>query len=87
MDVLVDVVRGKGLKRMEGEVLFKTNRPTKLVEALGFRIEPPPEDEPVRTKHAASRSCRAIRQSAAHLSQRPSTKTWSALLNPSCARP
>jgi len=74
MDVLVDVACGKGLKRMEGEV-------------LGFRIEPPPEDEPVRTKHAASRSCRAIRQSAAHLSQRPSTKTWSALLNPSCARP
>jgi hypothetical protein len=87
MDVLVDVACGKGLQRMEGEVLFKTNRPMKLMEALGFRIEPPPEDEPVRTRHAASRSCRAIRQSAAHPAQRPSTKTWRALLNPSCERP
>jgi acetyltransferase len=48
MDVLMDVARGKGLKRMEGEVL-KTNRPMlKLVEALGFRIEPHPEDDAVR---------------------------------------
>lgn len=48
MDVLMDVARGRGLKRMEGEVL-KTNRPMlKLVEALGFRIEPHPEDESVR---------------------------------------
>jgi len=44
----MDVARGKGLKVMEGEVL-KTNRPMlKLVEALGFRIEPHPEDEAVR---------------------------------------
>jgi acetyltransferase len=48
MDVLMDVARGKGMKVMEGEVL-KTNRPMlKLVEALGFRIEPLPEDDTVR---------------------------------------
>ncbi|MHB0983917.1 MAG: GNAT family N-acetyltransferase, partial [Thiobacillus sp.] len=48
MDVLMDVARGKGVKVMEGEVL-KTNRPMlKLVEALGFRIEPHPEDDAVR---------------------------------------
>jgi len=48
MDVLMDVARGKGMKAMEGEVL-KTNRPMlKLVEALGFRIEPHPEDDGVR---------------------------------------
>jgi len=48
MDVLMDVARGKGLKVMEGEVL-KTNRPMlKLVEALGFHIEPHPEDDTVR---------------------------------------
>ena len=48
MAVLMDVARGKGLKVMEGEVL-KTNRPMlKLVEALGFRIEPHPEDDAVR---------------------------------------
>lgn len=48
MDVLMDVARGRGLKRMEGEVL-KINRPMlKLVEALGFRIEPHPEDDAVR---------------------------------------
>ncbi|MGE5320247.1 MAG: GNAT family N-acetyltransferase, partial [Hyphomicrobiaceae bacterium] len=48
MDVLMDVARTKGLKVMEGEVL-KTNRPMlKLVEALGFRIEPHPEDDAVR---------------------------------------
>jgi len=48
MDVLMDVARGRGLKVIEGEVL-KTNRPMlKLVEALGFRIEPHPEDESVR---------------------------------------
>jgi len=48
MDVLMDVARGKGLKAIEGEVL-KTNRPMlKLVEALGFRIEPHPEDDTVR---------------------------------------
>jgi acetyltransferase len=48
MAALMDVARGKGLKAMEGEVL-KTNRPMlKLVEALGFRIEPHPEDDAVR---------------------------------------
>ncbi|MDP2254221.1 MAG: GNAT family N-acetyltransferase, partial [Thiobacillus sp.] len=48
MDVLMDVARGRGIKVMEGEVL-KANRPMlKLVEALGFRIEPHPEDDAVR---------------------------------------
>ena len=48
MDVLMDVARAKDLKLMEGEVL-KTNRPMlKLVEGLGFRIEPHPEDDAVR---------------------------------------
>ncbi|MDT3707861.1 MAG: bifunctional acetate--CoA ligase family protein/GNAT family N-acetyltransferase [Thiobacillus sp.] len=48
MDVLMDVARGQGLKRMEGEVL-KTNQPMlKLVGALGFRSEPHPEDDSVR---------------------------------------
>ncbi|HQS82371.1 MAG TPA: bifunctional acetate--CoA ligase family protein/GNAT family N-acetyltransferase [Thiobacillus sp.] len=48
MDVLMDVARSRGLKVMEGEVL-KTNRPMlNLVEALGFRIEPHPEDDTVR---------------------------------------
>jgi acetyltransferase len=49
MDVLMDVARSKGLKVMEGEVL-KTNRTMlKLVEGLGFRIEPHPEDDTVRS--------------------------------------
>ncbi len=44
MDVLMDVARGIGLKTIEGEVL-KTNRAMlRLVEGLGFRIEPHPED-------------------------------------------
>jgi acetyltransferase len=48
MDVLMDVARSKGLKMMEGEVL-KTNRTMlKLVEGLGFRVEPHPEDDTVR---------------------------------------
>ena len=48
MDVLMDVARGKGLNVMEGEVL-KTNGPMlKLVKALGFRVEPHPEDDTVR---------------------------------------
>jgi acetyltransferase len=48
MDVLMDVARGKGVKMMEGEVL-KTNRPMlKLVEALGFHVEPHPEDDTLR---------------------------------------
>ncbi len=48
MGVLMDVARGKGIKVMEGEVL-KSNRPMlKLVEGLGFRIEPHPEDDAVR---------------------------------------
>lgn len=48
MDVLMDVARGVGVKTMEGEVL-KTNRAMlKLVEGLGFRIEPHPEDSGVK---------------------------------------
>ncbi|WP_324779080.1 bifunctional acetate--CoA ligase family protein/GNAT family N-acetyltransferase [Thiobacillus sedimenti] len=48
MDVLMDVARSKGLEAMEGEVL-RSNRPMlKLVEALGFRVEPHPEDDSVR---------------------------------------
>jgi acetyltransferase len=42
------VARSKGLKMMEGEVL-KTNRTMlNLVEGLGFRAEPHPEDDTVR---------------------------------------
>jgi acetyltransferase len=48
MDVLMDVARGKGLKAMEGEVLKTNHSMLKLVEALGFHIEPHPEDETVR---------------------------------------
>ncbi len=48
MDVLMDVARGKGVKTMEGEVL-RTNRPMlKLVEGLGFQVEPHPEDDTLR---------------------------------------
>lgn len=48
MDVLMDVARGTGVKVMEGEVL-KTNRPMlKLVEGLGFHVEPHPEDDTLR---------------------------------------
>ncbi|MEW6590858.1 MAG: GNAT family N-acetyltransferase, partial [Pseudomonadota bacterium] len=48
MDVLMDVARGRGIKTMEGEVM-KSNRPMlKLVEALGFRVEPHPDDASVR---------------------------------------
>jgi acetyltransferase len=48
MNVLMDVARGSGLKTMDGEVM-KTNGPMlKLVEALGFRVGPHPEDASVR---------------------------------------
>jgi acetyltransferase len=48
MGVLMDVARSQGLQRMDGEVL-KTNRPMlNLVQGLGFRIEPHPEDDAVR---------------------------------------
>jgi acetyltransferase len=48
MGVLMDVARGKGLKTMQGEVL-KANHPMlKLVQGLGFRNEPHPEDDSVR---------------------------------------
>jgi acetyltransferase len=48
MDVLMDVARSRGLQRMEGEVLKSNRRMLNLVEALGFRIEPHPEDDAVR---------------------------------------
>jgi acetyltransferase len=48
MDVLMDVARSKGLKEMEGEVLKTNHTMLKLVEGLGFRIEPHPEDDTVR---------------------------------------
>ncbi len=48
MGVLMDVARSKGMQTMEGEVL-KTNQPMlKLVQGLGFRSEPHPEDDSVR---------------------------------------
>ncbi len=47
-EVELGVARGKGVKVMEGEVL-KTNHPMlKLVQGLGFRDEPHPEDNTVR---------------------------------------
>ncbi len=48
MGVLMDVARGKGIKVMEGEVLKSNRHMLKLVEGLGFRIEPHPEDDAVR---------------------------------------
>ncbi len=48
MDVLMDVARGKGLKTMEGEVLKSNNAMLKLVQGLGFRVEPHPEDDSLR---------------------------------------
>ena len=48
MDVLMDVARGRGLKLMEGEVLKTNQRMLKLVEGLGFKSEPHPEDDVIR---------------------------------------
>ncbi len=48
MDVLMDVARARGLKLMEGEVLKTNQRMLKLVQGLGFRSEPHPEDESIR---------------------------------------
>ncbi len=48
MNVLMDVARGVGLKTMEGEVLKTNHAMLKLVEGLGFRIEPHPEDDTLR---------------------------------------
>jgi acetyltransferase len=48
MDMLMDVARAKGLRRMDGEVLKTNTRMLKLAESLGFRIEPHPEDDAVR---------------------------------------
>lgn len=48
MGVLMDVARAHGVETMAGEVL-DSNRPMlKLMQGLGFRIEPHPEDEHVR---------------------------------------
>ncbi|MGE0873200.1 MAG: N-acetyltransferase family protein [Burkholderiales bacterium] len=44
MDALMQAARARGLRRMEGLVLA-TNRPMlRFVRALGFRVEPVPED-------------------------------------------
>jgi acetyltransferase len=44
MEALLRAARERGLKRMEGQVLA-TNRPMlRFVRALGFRVEPSPED-------------------------------------------
>jgi len=48
MDKLMSVARSKGLKRMDGEVLKTNRRMLKLAEALGFSVEPHPEDDGVR---------------------------------------
>ena len=48
MDVLMDVARGQGMKMMEGEVLAINRTMLKLMESLGFHIEPRPEDNSVR---------------------------------------
>ncbi|HEY9099480.1 MAG TPA: bifunctional acetate--CoA ligase family protein/GNAT family N-acetyltransferase [Thiobacillus sp.] len=48
MDVLMDVARGKGVKVMEGEVMKINHSMLKLVQGLGFRDEPHPEDNTVR---------------------------------------
>ncbi len=44
MEALLRAARERGLKRMEGQV-FATNRPMlRFVRALGFHVEPIPED-------------------------------------------
>jgi acetyltransferase len=48
MDVLMDVARSQGLKVMEGEVLKSNNPMLKLVQGMGFRVEPHPEDNGLR---------------------------------------
>ncbi|MGA7180827.1 MAG: bifunctional acetate--CoA ligase family protein/GNAT family N-acetyltransferase [Thiobacillaceae bacterium] len=48
MNVLMDVARAKGVKVLEGEVLKSNHKMLHLVEGLGFRIEPHPEDYSIK---------------------------------------
>lgn len=48
MDVLMDVARSKGLKKMDSEVLKSNGRMLKLAESLGFKVEVPREDDSLR---------------------------------------
>jgi acetyltransferase len=48
MNVLMDVARTKGVKVLEGEVLKANSKMLHLVEGLGFRIEPHPEDNSIK---------------------------------------
>ncbi len=48
MGVLMDVARAHGVETMAGEVLDANKSMLKLMQGLGFRIEPHPEDERVR---------------------------------------
>ena len=48
MDVLMDIARGMGIDRMEGEVLKNNSGMLKLVQGLGFTVEPHPEDDGMR---------------------------------------
>ena len=44
MDALMDVARGKGLKRMEGDVLSNNRNMLDLVATMGFAIHPTTDD-------------------------------------------
>jgi acetyltransferase len=48
MNVLMDVARAKGLRKMDGEVLKYNRSMLKLAEGLGFRVEAHPDDDSVR---------------------------------------
>lgn len=48
MDVLMDVARAKGLRKMDGEVLKTNHRMLKLAASLGFKVAAHPEDDSVR---------------------------------------
>ncbi len=48
MDVLMDVARAKGMRKMDGEVLKTNTRMLKLATSLGFKVTAHPEDDSVR---------------------------------------
>jgi acetyltransferase len=48
MDVLMDVARARGVKAFEGEVLKTNRKMLHLVEGLGFRIDPHPDDSDIK---------------------------------------
>jgi acetyltransferase len=48
MNVLMDVARAKGVKVFEGEVLKSNRKMLHLLEGLGFRIEPHPDDNDIK---------------------------------------